>query len=35
MRCACGKSYPLYYQDESGVVWVKRNDVSGEYVRWA
>jgi len=29
-----GKSYPLYYQDAAGVVWVKRKDVTGEYQRW-
>ena len=27
-------AYPLYYQDAAGVVWEKRKDVSGEYVRW-
>lgn len=29
-----GRSFPLYYRDESGVIWEKKHDVSGEYVRW-
>lgn len=29
-----GRSFPLYYRDEAGVIWEKKHDITGEYQRW-
>jgi len=33
-RYQSGKSFPLYYRDEAGVIWEKSTGINGEYERW-